>query len=163
MRFKRDWRVIHRDLYGTLFFGFIVLTVTLFIPLLLAKNYQIILDLFLSFLLFSGSGILCFYSAGTLTNTIILDSKGITLQRRKKPQQQIRWEEVTQIIRTKYIGGKAIVFWGAFYGSYNDEIWFYNNKKIENYILSIRPELQSLFPDKKDYRKWKNWNVKLRW
>ena len=92
-----------------------------------------------------------------------MDSKGITLQRRKKPQQQIRWEEVTRIIRTKYIGGKAIVFWGAFYGSYNDEIWFYNNKKIENYILSIRPELQSLFPDKKDYRKWQNWNVKLRW
>jgi hypothetical protein len=100
----------------------------------------------------------CYYSTGALTNAIILDDDGITLQQRKQPPQKIRWDEVEKILRTRYTGGKAIVFWD----DCGRKIWFYSSKRLDEYILSNHPELEPLFPAKNDVRKWEQWDKKLR-
>lgn len=162
MKFKRNWFIIYRDIFGTLLLLYTVILFLIIIPYIKEDSYFIVLVDHFVFFCFVCLFLVCYYFSGALTDIVILDDMGITFQQRKKPQQQIRWEEVTRIIRTKHTGGKVIVLCGVYYGSYGDEIWFYTNKKIENYILSIHPELQSLFPDKKDYKKWQNRNVQLR-
>ena len=163
MRFKQNWHMLYRDLYGTMAFLYTEILVLVFIPCLRDGDYFVV---FFSHLLFLGY--ICvflaiYYFGGAFTNIIILDDIGITFQQRKKPPQQIRWEQITKIIRTRYIGGKTMVFWGVYSGSCGDEIWFDYSQKIENYILSNHPELQPLFPDKKDLRKWQKWDKSLRW
>ena len=162
MKFKKNWPVIYRDVIGTLLLIYMVLLFSIFIPFIKDGLYSLVLFDHLGFFSFACVSFGCYYSSGILTDTIVFDDIGITLQQRKTPPKQIRWEEVTRIIRTKYIGGKALVFWGTSW-EYGDEMYFYTNEKIENYILSNHPELKDMFPDKKDYRKWQNWNKKLRW
>lgn len=154
MKFKRDWKVLYRDCYGTATATFLLLLWTIYLPVYKMGKYKSLLILLLPYLVLVLTGFLCYYFSGTLTNIIILDDEGITFQQRKHPPQQIRWEEVSRIIRTRYIGGKAIVFWDI----YGHEIWFYNSEKIENYILAHHPELKPMFPEKNDYRKWQEWD-----
>lgn len=161
MKFKREWQTIYRDMYGLIFLTTALISTTLIIPFLRARYWDGFLFVFPLQLGFICVIILCYHTTGTLSNSIVFDEIGITFQQRKKPPKQIRWEEVTRIVRTKY-GGTALVFWGASWEC-GDEIWFHTSKKIENYILSNHPELKDMFPDKKDYRKWQNWNKKLRW
>jgi len=158
MRFKRDWKVVYRDYYILLTGIFLLLLWTIYIPVYNMGRYSSLIILLLPFLALALAGFWTYYGLGYFTNVIILDEKGITFQQRKQPPLQIRWEEIGRIVRTRYIGGKAIVFWDI----YGQEIWFYNSRKIEGYILSQHPELKSLFPKENDYRKWQQWDKKLR-
>jgi hypothetical protein len=103
-------------------------------------------------------GFLSCYLSGEFTNYIILDDSFITLQQKKQLPLKICWDEVDKILRTRYIGGKAIVFWDK----YGRKIWFYSSKRLDEYILSNHPELEPLFPAKNDVRKWEQWDKKLR-
>lgn len=165
MRFRRDWRVICRDYFGTFILIFLLLLWTIFIPEIKSgEPLKSILEDLSVFFTFAFVCFSCYYFAGDLSimielsdKSIIYQDKGIIFQKRKLSPLQIYWEDIDKIIRTRYIGGKAIVF----RDKYGQEIWFYNSKRIENYILSHHPELKPMFPLKRDYRKWQQWDVKL--
>ena len=157
MSFKRDWRVIQRDVYGGL--GLVgIVTIPVYVATIKAMRLDATALVFLLHVLFCVMYLFCYYFAGYFTNVVIFTKEGITLQQKEQPPQQIRWEDISKIIRTRYIGGKAIVFWDK----YGQEIWFYNSRKIENYIRVNQPELEPLFPEENDLRKWQDWNKKLR-
>lgn len=157
MKFRRDWKVIYRDFYSLLAGLFVLLLWTIYIPDIKSGDPFVMVD-FMLFLVLAFAAFWCYYSRGYFTNIIILSDESITFQQKKQPLQQIRWEDISKIIRTRYIGGKAIVFWDK----YGQEIWFYNSRKIENYIRVNQPELEPLFPEENDLRKWQDWNKKLR-
>jgi hypothetical protein len=156
MKFKRDWKVLYRDLYGTVIIIYFVLCI-FFIPFIIDGDWSITFIFLVPIPVVLGL-IAASYVAGEFTNIITLDGDGITLQQRKQPPLKIRWDEVEKILRTRYIGGKAIVFWDEC----GRKIWFYSSKRLDRYILSNHPELAPLFPAKNDVRKWEQWDKKLR-
>jgi hypothetical protein len=117
-----------------------------------------LVDMFVVYMIVPVMCFIRFCVIGELKNHIIFDEEFMILQQRKQPPLKIRWDEVEKILRTRYTGGKALVFWDK----YGRKIWFNSSKRLDKYILSNHPELAPLFPAKNDVRKWEQWDKKLR-
>lgn len=148
MKFKRDWPIILRDIVFTILFISTLVTCIVLIPLFRSGQ----LGFFEVFLLLSFCGIivLTYYFAGVFSNIIILNENGITLLQRKKTPVTLSWNSIIKISRTRYIGGKALVF----EDTTGQKVWIYPTKKIEDYFHQNHPELNQLFPDKNTFTRW---------
>lgn len=162
VKFRRDKFYILLNLYilGLLC---IIVSIPVYIALLSIKDYKMLLfyagGLLLGFLIMAKG----YYDRGYLTSSITFTENEIISREKisgKKEIKEIRlpWNEIKIIYRTLYTSGKTLVFWGE----HGEKIWFGTNKKIEKYILTNHPELRPILPDKKDVRRWDNWDKKLK-
>lgn len=162
MKFRRNWKIIYLDVYALNSILFFFLLFVLYIPLKKNNNYSgLLLVLSLNFIFL----LMCFfvsYLTGELTDYVFLTDNAIVLHQKKnflwgdvKEKTEIRWADISKIIRARYAGGKSFIIWDK----YGHKIWFNYSKKIENYIHAHHPELTPLFPAENDiHKKWKNWN-----
>ena len=150
MKFKRDWPLIYRDFIGGPILVSVIFGLFLYIPFFKAGKTEILL--LITLMLLGGFSVcwLLAYLAGILTNYILLTEEGIIFSQRNKPLTVLPWNSIVKISRTRYIGGKTLLFEGIS----GEKIWFYPTNKIECYIHDNHPELDTIFPDKKAYVKW---------
>lgn len=154
MKFRQYWRTVHRDVYWGL---------ALCSAAILPAYYATISTKNLSAFLLTLGGHIIFFSwyvwsihfLGIFANTFIFDDETITYIARKEKPKQMRWEDIDRIVRTRH-DGRSLVIWDV----YGQEFWFGNNKKIEGYIHTHHPELDHLFPEKNDIRRWQDWDKK---
>lgn len=154
MKFRQYWRTVHRDVYWCL-----ALCSACALPVYYAaidlKDLPLFLTTFVFHLIFCLGYIWLTSFLGIFANTFIFDDETITYIARKEKPKQMRWEDIDRIVRTRH-DGRSIVIWDK----YGQMFWFGNNKKIEGYIHTHHPELDHLFPENNDIRRWQDWDKK---
>ena len=137
MKFRKNWGAIWQDAVSLAVIVVICACVLLYAFINREKSFLIIT----SCAIFPVSILLArLLKPGILTDRIEIDNDGIAL-RTKDTDLVFRWEDVRQIIRTRYEGTNAL----AVVSKDKEMIWFYRNKKIEAAIVEKYPRARELF------------------
>lgn len=139
MRFKKNWGFIWQEkiILGTI----AAIGVGGIIIFLIHGLFYAALVFAFCICAFLVLGIKTIIIPGHLTDEIVIDSEGISLEQKNADSKTIAWNEIIKIIRTRNHGTNAL----AVLANDGSLIWFYTNSEIEKTIMTCYPKAENLF------------------
>lgn len=144
MEFKKNWGMIWQ-IKMLMILCFAVCTVCA-IFFFLCEEYKLAYSIMLSGLLM----IFLLYCAihtlpGFSSDTVIINVEGVSIQSKNSGDSFFPWKEINAITHSRKFNTNIFIL----QNKSGEEMWFYSNKKIKNYMIKIYPPIESNFVQKK--------------
>lgn len=144
MEFKKNWGMIWQiKMLMTLCFAVCTVCAIFFF---LCEEYKLAYSIMLSGLLM----IFLLYCAihtlpGFSSDTVIINVEGVSIQSKNSGDSFFPWKEINAITHSRKFNTNIFIL----QNKSGEEMWFYSNKKIKNYMIKIYPPIESNFVQKK--------------
>ncbi len=144
MEFKKNWGMLWQ-IKMLMILCFAVCTVCA-IFFFLCEEYKLAYSIMLSGLLM----IFLLYCAihtlpGFSSDTVIINVEGVSIQSKNSGDSFFPWKEINAITHSRKFNTNIFIL----QNKSGEEMWFYSNKKIKNFMIKIYPPIESNFVQKK--------------